>query len=118
MMSDLYLMKRVIILKKRHVTMKTFTPPFINHFRLSLNRKKRVVMRKKTKHIYASAADLLHIRIGNLKWCKCGQCKNKVREIDCLFCRKVDAMLIVSTKIPEREGSILPSRFCGQLPDY
>ena len=26
---------------------------------------------KETKHIHASAADLLHIRIGNLDWCKC-----------------------------------------------
>ena len=29
------------------------------------------------KHIHASAADLLHIRIENLEWCKC----------DCLCCR-------------------------------
>ena len=27
-------------------------------------------------------------------------------------------MLIASTKIPEREGSISPSSFYGQLPDY
>ena len=27
-------------------------------------------MGKKTKHIHASAADLLRIRIGNLDWCK------------------------------------------------
>ena len=32
---------------------------------------------KETKHIYASAADLLRIRIGNLNWRKCGHCKNK-----------------------------------------
>ena len=25
-------------------------------------------MRKKTKHIHASAADLLNIRVGNLDW--------------------------------------------------
>ena len=37
-----------------------------------------------TKHTDASAADLLHIRIRNLNWCKCGHCKNKEREIDCL----------------------------------
>ena len=29
---------------------------------------------KETKHIYTSPADLLHIRIGNLDWCKCGHC--------------------------------------------
>ena len=27
-------------------------------------------------------------------------------------------MLIASAKIPEREGSISPSSFYGQLPDY
>ena len=36
----------------------------------------------------------LNIRIGNLDWSKCGHCKNEVREIDCLCCREVDAMLI------------------------
>ena len=40
---------------------------------------------KKTKHIHASGADLLHIRIGNLDWCKCRHCKNEAREIDCLL---------------------------------
>ena len=50
---------------------------------------------KKTKHIHASAADLLHFRIGNLDWCKYGLCKNKAREIDCLCCREVNAMLMI-----------------------
>ena len=68
---------------------------------------------KKTKYIHASAADLLHIRIGNLDWCKCGHCKNEAREIDCLCCREVNAMLIASAKIPEREGSISPCRLYG-----
>ena len=65
-------------------------------------------MRKKleTKHTHASPADLLHIRIGNLDWCKCEHFKNEPREIDCLFCREVDAMLIGLAKIPEREGRI------------
>ena len=71
-----------------------------------------------TKHSHTSAADLLHIRIENLDWCKCGHCKNEARDIDCLCCREMDAMLIVSAKIPECEGIILPSRFYGQLPDY
>ena len=51
-LSDSYLMKKVIILKKIQVTMKTFAPPFFNHFSLRVNGKKRVVMRamrKKTK---------------------------------------------------------------------
>ena len=54
---------------------------------------------KETKHIHASVTDLLHIRIGNLDCCKCGHCKNEAREKDCLCCREVDAMLIASAKI-------------------
>ena len=61
---------------------------------------------KETKHIHASTADLLHIRTGNLDRCKCRHYKNEAREIDCLYCREVDAMLIVPAKILEREGSI------------
>ena len=38
-------MKEVIILSKIQVPMTTFTPPFLNHFSLSLNRKKCVVMK-------------------------------------------------------------------------
>ena len=37
---------------------------------------------KAIQHNQASAADLLHIRIGNLHWCKCRHCKNEAREID------------------------------------
>ena len=58
---------------------------------------------KETQHIPVSAANLLHIRIGNLDWYKCRHCKNEVREIDCLCCREVGAMLISSVKIPQRE---------------
>ena len=38
-------------------------------------------MRKKTKHIHTLAAHLLHIRIGDLDWCKYEQYKNEAREI-------------------------------------
>ena len=31
---------------------------------------------------------------------------------------KKDNVFIASAKIPEREGSILPCRFYGQLPNY
>ena len=124
MMPDLYLMNKVVILKKIQVAMKTFVPPFFDHFSLSLSRKKRVVMmramRKKLNiAIYASATDLLHIRIGNLNWYKCGHCKNEARETDCICCREiaVDVMLINLAKSPQREGSISPSSFYGQLPD-
>ena len=53
----------------------------------------------------------LHIRIGNLNWCKCRHCKNEAREMDCLCCREVHAMFIASTKIPVREGSTSTSNF-------
>ena len=46
------------------------------------------------------------------------QSKNEMREIDCLCCREVDAMLTASAKIRERQGSISPSSFYGHLPDY
>ena len=57
---------------------------------------------KETKHIHAAAADLLHLRIRYLNWCKCGHRKNEAREINCPCCREVDAMLIALAKIPER----------------
>ena len=39
-------MKKLIILGKKHVAIKSFASTFFNdHFSLSLNRKKRVVMR-------------------------------------------------------------------------
>ena len=44
-------MKKVIILKKIQVTMKTFATPFFNHFSLSLSRKKYVVMRTMRKKL-------------------------------------------------------------------
>ena len=81
------------------------------------------------KHTHASAADLLHIRIGSLHWNesyekeleiltlrKCRYRKNKSREIDCLCCREMDGMLIASAEILERERSILPCSFKEQLP--
>ena len=114
-------MKKAIILMKTQGAMKTFAPPFFSHFNSSLNRKKPVVMRamrEKPYVIHASAADLLHIRIENLDWCKFGHWKKEARVTDCLYYREMDAMLIVSAKIPEREGSISPFNSYGQLPNY
>ena len=31
-------------------------------------------------------------RVGNLEWCKCGECNIEKREIDCLCCQEVDAL--------------------------
>ena len=70
-------MRKVIILRKAHVTIKSFAPPFFNHFSLSLNRKKACgneSHEKETKDIHDSAADLLHIRIGN-----------QIQSMQCLF---------------------------------
>ena len=95
------------------------TLPLVNDFSLSLNRKKKCGKEsqlKKAKHIHASSVDLLHIRIGNVNWCKCGHCKKEASKIDCLCCREVDLILIASARIPKREGSISPSSFYGQLP--
>ena len=71
---------------------------------------------KETKHIHTSAVDLLHIRIGNLDWCKWGHCKNEGREIDNLYCREVDAMLIASTKILKRREASRHPAFMGIHP--
>ena len=46
----------------------------------------------------SETANLLHIRVGNLDWCKCGHCKNEAREIDCLCFIEVNPMLIASAK--------------------
>ena len=80
MMSGLYLMIKVVILKKIQVTMKTFALPFFKPFQIEPEQKKtsgNESHEKETKYIYASAADLLHIRKGNLNWCKCGHSKNE-----------------------------------------
>ena len=41
---------------------------------------------------------------------ECGRCSNKARDIDCICCRELDAMLIALAKIPECNGSISPFR--------
>ena len=116
------LMKKVIILRKLHkCDNKVFPPSSFNRSSLSLNRKKTCGNEnheKETKHIHASAADLLHIRVRNFDWCKCSHCKSEAREMDCLYRRVVGAMLIVSAKILELEGSIWLSSFYWQLPNY
>ena len=149
-------MKIVIILRKMHVKMKYFAPPY-----------------NETKHIQASAVDLLHTvleweisisAIARSGHCRCfarkvffkiyqkltgnsctrgntckickifknaflteqyrttasksGYCNYEARDIDCICCRELDALLIASTKIPQREGRISPSSFYGHLSDY
>ena len=38
-------------------------------------------------------------------------CSNEARDIDCICCRELDAMLIALAKIPECGGSISPFSF-------
>ena len=106
MLSHLYPMKKMIILKKIQVTMKTFATPFLNHFSLSLSRKKYVAMRTMRKKLSMFMLQLLICR-------QCRQCKNEAREMDCLFSGEVDAMLIASAKTQECEGKISSSSFYG-----
>ena len=106
------LMKKVIILRKIHVKMKSFAPP-----------------QKENTHIHASAADLLHTVLeqeisidantrSSHRRCSAKKVFFKARDIDCICCRELDSMLIISTKIPQRERSISPSNFYGHVPNY
>ena len=98
------LMKRVR--KIEHVIMKSFTHPY------STKERNETYLDFSRRFITYST------RIGNLDWCKCGHCKNEAREIDCLRCWEVDAMLICSVKSQSaREASLHPS-FYGHLPNY
>ena len=111
-------MKKVIILRKIR---KDFCSTNLQAFQLEPEQKKTCgneSHKKETKHIHASASNLLHISIGNLDWCKYRHCKKEAREIDCLCCREVDAMLNALAKILESKGSISPSSFNRQLPHY
>ena len=49
---------------------------------------------------------------------KSGYCNNEARDIDCICCRELDAMLIASAKISDGEGRTSPSSFYEHLPDY
>ena len=99
--SDLYFNEESYYSEEIADEVKTFLPPFFNDFCLSLEQKKTCGNErheKETQHIHAFAADLLYVRKKNLDWCKCWHCINAAREIDCLCCREVDAMLIVRLK--------------------
>ena len=58
-MSNLYLIEKVIILKKIQVTMKTLAPTFFNHYSLTLRRKKHAVMRAIRKKLNIFTLQLL-----------------------------------------------------------
>ena len=67
--------------------------------------------KKEAKHIYASSANLLHIRIGNINWSNEDIARLKQKKKIFLCCWEVEAMLFALAKIPEYKGSILQSRF-------
>ena len=120
-MSDLYFNEESDYSEKNTCVNKVFRSTILQPFQFAPEQKKMCgneSHQNKTNHIHSSAADLLHIRIGKLDWRKCWDCKNEVRDKDCLCCREMDAMVTVLAKILECEGIILPSKFYGQLPDY
>ena len=102
------LMKKVTILRKIHAAMKSFAPPLSTALAKGRN---------KTFSQFSCQFITYSISIGNLN-CSKWRIAKTIREIVCLCCREVDAILIGSGKIPEHEGSILPSSFYGNLPNY
>ena len=87
-------MKIVIFLKK----MQDFRSIIFQPFQFEPEQKKTCgneSHEKETEHFYSSAIVLLHIRTGNLNWCKCGHCKNEATEIDCLCCKNVMQCLLL-----------------------
>ena len=119
-MPDLYFNKESGYSEENTSDGEEFRPTILQSFQFEPEQKKTCANEsheKRTKRIYASAFDLLHIRIVNLNWCKCRHCKNEAGGIDCLCCREVDAIHFISAKISEHKISILPSSFSGQLPD-
>ena len=94
-MSDLYFDKESDYSEKNTNDNEVFRSTILQPFQLEPEQKKMCGNEnhdKETKHIHASAADLLHIRIGNLD-CKCGHCINEVKEVDFLCYKEVNAML-------------------------
>ena len=70
-MSDLYFKEESYYYKENTIDNEAFTSNILQLFQFEPEQKKthgNESHEKKTKHIHASAADLLHIRIGNLDW--------------------------------------------------
>ena len=86
MMSDLYFNEESDYSGENTCGNKVFLSNIFRPFHFESEQKKTCGNgsdEKGTKYIHPTAADLLHIRIGNLDWCKCRR-KNKAGEIDCL----------------------------------
>ena len=150
------LIKTVIFLRKIHVKMKSFAPPYkkkLNIFMPQLpiyyiqyyNRKSQLVLLPETatagvlrKNVFFKILQnpqethvpeetlvnfakflrkpFLQNDSGRLLL-KCRHCNNE-RDIDCICCRELDAMLIALAKISDGEGRTSPSSFYEHLPDY
>ena len=72
-MSDLYFNKESDNSEENTTENEDFHSTILQPFQFEPEQKKTCSNgshEKKTKHIHTSAANLLHIRIGNLDWCK------------------------------------------------
>ena len=119
-MSDLYFNEESDYSAVNTCDNKVFCSPILQPFQFDPEQKQTCgndSHEKEIKHIHGPAADLLHIRIGNLDLCKCGHCKNEARGINCCCSKEVNAMLVALVKISEHERNISLSSFYGKLPD-
>ena len=48
-------------------------------------------------------------RVGNKDWCKCGQCKREIQEIDSLYCTEL--LAIIQDKFEGKKCITLPHKF-------
>ena len=119
MMSDFK--EKVIILRKIQVTMKTFSPPFFNHFSLSLSRTKRVAVRAMRKKltiftlqlpIYCILEQEISIR-ANADIAKSRREKRIAFAVE----RWMQCLLLQLKSSGVREASCHPA-YSGKLPDY
>ena len=85
-------MKMVIISRKIHAKMKSFASPFVPE-KTTVNFAKFL----RTPFLQNNSRRLL---------LKCRHCKSDTREIDCLCCREVHAMLLALAKIPGKHLAI------------
>ena len=127
------LMKKVIILRKIQVKLKSVASPLekskdIHTLAANLLAASSVLWKKVLLKVSQNSQETLvpdeapmnfgkFLRTNFLQnnsgrlFLKCRHCSNKARYIDCICCRELDAMLIASAKIPDYEGSISPSSF-------
>ena len=118
--SDLYFSEKSDYSEENISDNENFRSTILQPFQFEPEQKKFVVMRARRKKLNIFTFSCRSITYQNRKsrLAQIRTLKSYVREIDCPCCREVDALLIASAKILQRKGSILPSNFYGQLPDY